>query len=212
MRWSFKALIVVVMGLMALDLAIGQQPFQIPGIMGKGGAKNDPINLLHNASVKKELRMTDDQAGKVDDAVWKALAEVLNPEQLKRLRQIELQQMDYMAFADSKVQASLKMTDEQREDIATILKDAEKTAAELGGALFGGKGGGKGKGGGDKGGAPGGGGDKFQSFKDDIREKCTSTLTAPQKRLWLEMIGEEFKLENPVFDFGNKKGGGKKKG
>src|ERR1700733_12004267 len=106
MRWAFKAMVVVVLGLMALDLAVGQQVIQIPGMGGKGGIQFDPITLLRNAGVKKELRLTDDQTGKLDEAVWKALGEVLNPEQVKRLRQIELQQMDFLAFADPKVQTA----------------------------------------------------------------------------------------------------------
>jgi hypothetical protein len=199
------------LGLVAFDLAVGQQ-IQIPGMTGRGGARFDPITLLYNSSVKKELRMTDDQAGKVEDAVWKALAEVLNAEQLKRLRQIELQQMDYLAFANPKIQGALKMTDDQIEDIATIMKDAEKVIKEAEKAA---PGGGKdyrsiygGTREGDSVAAQGG--DKMQAIKEDIREKCTSTLTAPQKRLWLEMIGEEFKLEPAAFDFGKR--GGKKKG
>src|SRR6266487_1661330 len=94
-----------------VSLLGGQQPgggrFQVPGF------GNDPLSLLQNESVKKELHLTDDQSAKLPDAVLKALVNVLDAKQLKRLKEIELQQRGSAALADAGVQKDLKLSESQ---------------------------------------------------------------------------------------------------
>jgi hypothetical protein len=211
MRWSAKLLIVALIGLAALELVIGgssQAQFNFGGGKGKGGGNlfDNPVALLSNGAVKKELKLTDDQGPKVNDAIWKALADVLNEDQLKRLRQIDLQVREAAAFADPKVQTQLKLTDDQKDDIKTILADAEKAMGEAMKGAFG-----KGAGG------PGGVNplESLQAMRREQKDKCIAVLTTPQKRQWAEMIGEEFKLDMGGFGggaFGDPNKTKKKKG
>jgi hypothetical protein len=187
MRWYFKVMLAVLLGLVALDVAAGQQFLQIGGGfggMGKGGP--DPLALLRNNSVKKELRLTDAQAEKVNEAVWKALGEVLDADQLKRLKQIDLQQRDYRAFGDPMVQAALKLDAEQKANIQIILDDSDKEVAEQLKEL--------------KGGNFQGVREKILSIRKETKERCQGVLKAAQKRAWQEMIGDEFKIEVPKID------------
>jgi hypothetical protein len=167
---------------------------------GKGGNTN-PVTLINREDVKKELKLTDEQLAKVPDALWKAIGEVLTPDQTKRLRQIVLQQRGAAAFTDPKVQTALKLNDDQKDAIKSAIETQTKEMKEL----FAGGGFGKGKGKG------GGAFDKIQEIQKATMEKITGVLTARQKTQWNEMIGEEFKLQ-PFGGFGKGKGGfGKKK-
>src|SRR4051812_35867085 len=88
------------LGLVCVGLTAAQQETQKKrgggfggfgfGGFGGGGAQS-ALTLIQNEQVKKELDITEEQLEKVPDAVHKALADVLNEKQLKRLRQIELQ-------------------------------------------------------------------------------------------------------------------------
>ena len=203
MRWHFKVMLAVAFGFIGLNLAWGQLPLQLGNLGGLTGkdAKTDPLTLLRNTSVKKELRLTDDQAGKVDDAVWDALSKVLDQEQLKRLKQIDLQQRDYFAFGDPSLQATLKLTKDQKENIKIILADADR---ELKGVMDSIKGAFTGGLAGLKGGFQGIG-DRVTSIRKETRERCTEVLTSDQKRMWEELVGDDFKIELPKIDLGNTK-------
>jgi hypothetical protein len=193
MRWQIKILIVVALGFAALDVAQSQVQPPGGGGFGKGGGGTKNVQtLLEMKAVKDELKLTDDQAKKVDEAVWKSLATVLDAEQFKRLHQIDLQLKDYHAFADAHVQTELKMTVEQKANVKTILEDADKERADVLKELGGGKGGkGKGKGGG------GANNEKLKTIDTEAKERVTSVLTKEQKRAYNEMVGEKFEM--PAF-------------
>lgn len=165
------------------------------GQIGVGqGVRNDPLQLLNNASVKKELELTDEQAAALPDAVLKALSGVLSEKQLKRFKQIELQQRREGAFLDAKVQESLKLNDTQKNDIKTIVEDSRKEMREL----FTGGGFGKGS------------NEKLDNLRKETLEKINGVLSSDQKKTWREMSGDAFKMERPTFgNFGG--GDGKKK-
>jgi hypothetical protein len=192
-RWMFMvAAFAVTLGLVGLAEA------QRQGGMGAGaGARVDPISLLNNASVKKELDVTDEEMEKLPDAIRKALAEVLNPKQMKRLRQIELQQRGIQAFTDKTVAVDLKLTDDQQTAIKTVVADSTKEMREA----FGGAGGG-GKGGDFKERA-----EKIANMRKESLEKAQDVLSSDQKKMWTVMIGEPFKMETGFGggNFGKKK-------
>jgi hypothetical protein len=198
-----------VIGLVTVGLVTGQQEQQQPkkkfgggfgfgGFGGKGGTAISTLTLLNNEQVQKELEVTPEQLEKVPDAVQKALAEVLNEKQAKRLRQIDLQVRGVNAFNDSKVQSQLKITDEQKENIKTIITESGKERQEIfkeaqGGNFEGMQ-------------------EKMTALTKETQEKVQGVLTADQRKQWRQMIGDEFKLENPGFGgFGGGKGFGKKK-
>lgn len=166
------------------------------GGFGGGGNRNDPLTLLNNPSVKKELDITDEQGKAIPDAVMKALSGVLNEKQYARFKQIELQQRGTAAFSDEKVQSALKMTSAQKDNIKTILEDSRKEMREA----F--QGGGKGS------------FEKLDNLRKETTEKVQGVLTSDQKKAWRDMTGETFKIERQGFGgggFGRKGGDNTKK-
>src|SRR3954471_12878753 len=60
----------------------------------------------------------------VNEETLKAGGEVLKPEQLTRLKQIELQRAGFMAYTRPEVQTALKLNDEQKEKVKTVTDEA----------------------------------------------------------------------------------------
>ena len=161
---------------------------------GAGGGLAQPITLLTNASVKKEIEVTDEEMEKLPAAIQKALAEVLTPKQYKRLRQIELQQRGIQAFTDKTVVTELKLTTDQETAIKTVVADSAKDMKEA----FGG--GGKGTDFKER-------AEKIANMRKASLEKAQDVLSADQKKMWTVMIGEPFKMETGFGggNFGKKK-------
>jgi len=168
---------------------LAQQPFG--GRFGGGGAGSDPLALLRNDQVRKELDLTDEQVEQLPDAVMKALKGVLNDKQVARLKEIQLQQRGSQAFKDKQIQSALKMTDEQVQSVSTILDDAGKELREM---FKGGRGGFNKE-----------SQEKMQNLRKETTEKVQGVLTSDQRKAYKQMLGEEFKMETPMFRFGNKK-------
>ena len=177
--------------LMAVALVDGQQPQPKGGGGGFGAFApapgTAPLTLLNNKDVKKELDLTDEQLAKLPDEVLVAISKVLNEKQLKRFKQIELQQRGNRAFADSAVQTALKINDEQKKNIASILEDANKDLAEaapkFGG--FGGKGGGGGFGKGNN--------EKIDKINAEAKDKILTVLTKQQRKEWARDLSAELR-------------------
>ncbi len=138
------------------------------------------------------------------------ISKILSEKQFKRFKQLYLQKKENNAFKDTTVQKELKMTDEQKKNVASILADEAKEIADLAPkAGAGGKGKGKGGfGGGGFGADP----EKVKSIHKDSKEKIYTVLTKDQRKSWREMIGEEFTFTAPAFGgFGGGGGFGKGK-
>ena len=182
------------LGLVTVGLVTGQQQpqkkggFQF-GQFGGGGGAGGTLALINREDVKKELDITPEQLEKVPDAIQKALAAVLNDKQYKRLTQIDLQQRGANAFTDAKVQKELKISDEQTENIKTILQESRKEMQEM----F------------KDGGFGAGGQEKIATLNKETKEKVQGVLTADQRKQYKQMLGEEFKMENKGFGGFNKK-------
>ncbi len=168
------------------------------GGFGRGGfGPTNPYDLLTRSDVKKELDVTEDQMEKLPDEVMVAISKVLSEKQFKRFRQLDLQKKQNTAFKVGYVQKELKMTDEQKKNILTIITDESKEIAELmpkGGGF--GKGGGGGKGGGKE------TAEKIETVRKDAKEKIYTVLTKDQRKAWRELIGEEFKFTQQGFGGG----------
>jgi hypothetical protein len=154
---------------------------------GGDGGPASILALLQNKSVQKELNIDDADVGKVPDAVLKALESVLKPEQVKRLKEISLQQRGARALADPKIQTALKITDDQKEKIKTIQEDARKEIAALNPRGNGGAGGG---GRGNR-----GGGEARQKLNAETMKKLVEVLSPDQRKTWTAMVGEPFELK-----------------
>lgn len=195
--------------------ALAQPPGGGRGFGGFGGMRG---GLISNKSVQKELKLTDEQVKKAEEAIKavndkhpfnrqeleslsdeerrakfqerakvvgeetnKALTSILQPEQLKRYHQIQLQQRGVQAFEDSEVQKKLALTDDQKDKIKTIAEDLRKEMREI----F----------------QPGGGGNRQEAFQKmrtlskEALENTAAVLNDTQKKTWKEMTGEPFEIK-----------------
>ena len=176
--------------ILGATLASGQQPFGGRFGGGAGGAGGaDPLALLRNEQVRRELDVTDEQVEQLPDAVSKALKGVLNEKQVQRLRQIELQQRGPQAFQDKQVQQQLKLNEDQVQNITNILTDQRREMEEM-----------------FKGGIRGGFNKeafgKMATMRKETNEKVMGVLTSDQRKAYKQMLGEEFKLERQRFGGG----------
>jgi hypothetical protein len=159
---------------------------------GFGGIPKDPYLLLQRSDVKKELDLSEDQTDKLPSVVMKAIKEVLNDKQIKRLHQIELQVADTQAFVKNEsLRKELKITDSQTKNIEEVLADTRKEVEEM---MKEAKSGGNFK----------GMMEKITGINKEAKEKVMGVLTADQKKAYKQLIGEEFKFEKG-FNFGKKK-------
>jgi Spy/CpxP family protein refolding chaperone len=209
--------VVLVVGVVAL-LAIpasSQQRQRGRGGFGAGPGALGPAMLLASEDVRKDLKVTDEQAEKLKDIQQQmgakgkeafaevqkldeserqekrleifrklneestqAVAKILTPDQMKRLKQIQLQQQGAQALADPEVQKKLNLTDEQKEKVKTITEDSRKEMREITQAAQG-----------DFQGVR----EKMQSLRKETNEKVMAVLTDEQKKSWKDMNGEPFK-------------------
>ena len=153
-----------------------------------GGGQQSPLNLLNRAEVKKELDLTDEQVEKLPAEVLLAISKVLNEKQYKRFKQIELQQRGNNAFKDTAVQKQLKVTEDQAKNIGSLLEDSAKESAELRKSIKRGDGAEAFK----------GIMEKQENIRKETRDKIFTVLTKDQRSAWRELIGEEFKLQQPT--------------
>jgi hypothetical protein len=128
---------------------------------------------------------------KFDDETRKAAAEVLKPEQAKRLKQIERQMAGVVyAFLDEEVAKEMKLTDEQKGKIKGIITDLQKEITKLARENLGEK-------------VYFGGLDNLkkivayqkaaQTLQTAARDNIVDeVLTADQRKAWKELIGEPF--------------------
>jgi Spy/CpxP family protein refolding chaperone len=135
-------------------------------------AKLQDLNQDERREKSAELRKTESAE------TTKALAEVLKPEQMKRLHQIELQQEGVVAFADPEVAKKLKLSDEQKSKLKTIADDSRKEMTDLFGQ---------------------GQGQEARTKMAEIRkaanEKAVGVLNDDQKKEWKEMTGAPFEVK-----------------
>lgn len=163
------------------------------------------LGLLHQKSVRGELRLSPEQIKKVEDftLLWrKALRELLDlpvgerpkkeaelaqqviaflsktleAKQVMRLTQIYLQIFGILAIQyDPAVSKALRLTEEQRKRLTEVSEHTEKTMAEIGGMR-----------------------DveemrqKFAALRKEQQEKVWDTLTMEQKQEWKKLTGEPF--------------------
>jgi Spy/CpxP family protein refolding chaperone len=128
---------------------------------------------------------------KVNDETSKELASILTPDQMKRFKQIELQQRGVGGLLEEDVEKALKLTDDQKDKIKTINEDAQKERRSLFQAARQGGGGG------------GGGfaevGKKMAALNKESMDKAMAVLTPEQVTTYKEMTGTPFDVK---FEFG----------
>jgi hypothetical protein len=123
-----------------------------------------------------------------------AVTEVLNPDQVKRLKQIELQRTGADAYVRSEVQTALKLTAEQKDKVKVIVDESNKQMQELRGA--GGQG--RQRGQGNRGGGFGANQEKINALRKETADKFVAVLTDDQKKEWKGLTGAEFTMPAPT--------------
>lgn len=214
-RGAVAAVLVAGLG----GLAVLAQP---PG-SGRGfGFGGGPAQLINSKTVQKELKVTEEQAGKLKEwarefgakqrekmqglfqggnfdrekfaevmaeqtkEAYKEIAAVLKEDQVKRLKQIEVQVAGARAFALPHVKEALKISDEQAEKIQDIGRSSFKEIAELR----------------EEFGLKGFGGPKLEPDKQkeydkklaaitkDVMDKTMAALSDEQKKAYKDLTGE----------------------
>jgi Spy/CpxP family protein refolding chaperone len=165
------------------------------------------VMLLRQKSVQDELKITSEQGQKIHafaDKQWKRvqamkslsegertrgfeamakanqqfLKSTLSAEQCKRLNQIAMQMAGLLWVMRSDVASELNLTDEQKQKIRELHRDAHKEAQE---ALRS-----------DNGTVEA---EKFRDMRQANRKRLMSVLTDEQKTKWKEMAGAPFRGE-----------------
>ena len=112
------------------------------------------------------------------------LEEVLLPEQMERLEQIEVQQMRAGALMNERVATELKLTAKQKEDLAKKAEEAREEVISKMRELF-------------QGGDRENMREKMEEAQKDMETKLVSVLTSEQKKAFEDMKGEPFEMPAP---------------
>jgi small-conductance mechanosensitive channel len=150
-----------------------------------------------------------------------ALMKDLTADQTKRISQIERQILGMRVYSNEKVQAELKLSDGQKEQIKTIVNDYNKESGEITGGGRGGAGGtpGGGRGTPGAGGAPGGGRGtpgaggapgggfggfgrqvspenqkKLDALREEAMEKIEKQMNDEQRKAFKDVLGVKFDM------------------
>ncbi len=108
----------------------------------------------------------------------KKVAEVIEPDQYKRLKQISWQVLGPFAFRDPAIVSGLNMTVEEQEKSDKIRREGRDEMGQLFEKV--------------KGNFDGETIEKFSKISDATRDKIVAILTSEQKAKWQEMLGPEF--------------------
>lgn len=193
-----------------------------PGRGGPGGRRGGGggLGMLRMPQVQKELGLTQAQIKKLEalpraggrgqnlqnmtDAQrrkWfedrrkqrdRQIASVLNPKQLARYRQLELQRSGYRALAQKEVADRLKLTSAQRRRVQKTLDSDRAAMRKIGESMRGGS-------------AGGGGFERFRKQRAATDSALKGILTAGQRAQFAAMLGKPFKF--PEFGRGGRGGG-----
>jgi Spy/CpxP family protein refolding chaperone len=199
-KWGVVVVVAVAVVAMTAPAARAQRG-------GGGGFGMGPAFLLGQESVQKDLKLSDDQIAKVKDfeqkrrealsglrdlsqeerqkkmeeqnkADHKAIAEILKPEQVKRLKQIAWQLQGPQALANEEVSTALGLSADQKDKLKKIGDDMRTQMRELFQA---------------------GGGEEARKKMEELRkntsDKMMEVLTPEQKTKLKELTGEPFKGE-----------------
>jgi Spy/CpxP family protein refolding chaperone len=209
-----RAALVVLVATAPVILA---QPQRGAGRFG-GGFGGPGLMLLVQKAVQDELKLTEEQTKKITELIdkqresfaelrkldgderrkkveersketLKALNDILNSGQQKRMKQLSLQAQGLLAVGQSEVATALKIDDEQKKKIQGILEDSGK---EMRGLFQGG----------DREEAR----KKMAELRKTTNEKITGILSDDQKKAWKELLGEPFQGE--LRPFGGRRPGG----
>jgi len=180
----------------------------------RGGFGGSTIVLLTQKSVQDELKLSGEQVQKIKElsdkqresfrgprdedarkkreearqATEKAVTEILKPDQLKRVKQISLQQQGGRALSNPEIAAALKLSNEQKDKIKSIQDETRTARGQRG----------------QRGQRSEEERKKQQEARKAANEKLMEVLTSAQKTKWKELTGEPFTGEISRRQFGGR--------
>jgi hypothetical protein len=137
----------------------------------------DLVAKLRDRNLSQEDRA--EARKQMTEATQKIAADVLKPEQLKRLKEIQLQQAGIGAFNRADSQKALNLTDKQKDELKTIADDLRKQSAEI-----------RQNAGTNRQEAR----EKTQALTKDKMEAALKVLTDDQKKTWKDLLGASFEM------------------
>jgi hypothetical protein len=166
------------------ELSLSEQQIEkVKEVVKKVQAKHQSERArLQDLSQAERRDKMAELAKTVNEEIVKDLGDTLKPEQVKRLKEIELQQRGPQAFMDADVIAALKLDDAQKDKIKSVVSDY--TAERRGLRPMG-----------------GGGGGNFEQIRQKMAKmskeymsKISQILSEEQKKTWHDMTGKQFEL------------------
>lgn len=146
---------------------------------------------------REAMQKVMEEMRKANDEVKATVEKALTADQVKRVKQIDVQAMGMRAFTNEDVAKALKITDDQKEKLKGVAEEYGKESADLR-QEYGIRGFGGGGGGGGGGGTPPSPEKmaeyqkKNKALTDETMEKVMKAMTDDQKKAWKEMTGEPF--------------------
>ncbi len=137
----------------------------------------EEFGKLRDLEGEERATKTRELMAKQGEETYAALEKAWKPEQVKRLKQIGVQQQGIRAFNSPAVDKVLKLKDEQKEKISAMVTELNEEMQGLRG---------------------GGGGDfqemmkKMQTMNKEFTAKAVAVLSDDQKKEWKELTGEPF--------------------
>jgi len=152
------------------------------------------LERIRELKGKERFEKTRELVRSTSGEVRGAVKGILTEPQLKRLRQIELQQQGVLAFGNPRIQKELKLSEKQRKEIRHI---AEEGMNEAGQAWREAKG--------DREAAA----KKLREVRHHNLDKTMKVLNADQRNHYKEMVGSPFRVRYEGGPGGRRPGGGK---
>jgi ribosome recycling factor len=141
----------------------------------------DDLAKLREQDTPREERQAINK--KLTEATTKAVADLVKPEQMTRVKQIQLQVQGLNAFNNPEVQKAVNLTDDQKEDIKKVNDEAGQKVRELFQDAQGDQ-------------------DKIREMRTKITamtkenmEKVTKSLKPEQQKALKELLGAPFELK-----------------
>jgi hypothetical protein len=138
------------------------------------------LDSLKDAGPEREKKLNEHRTN-AREKLAKQLKEVLQPEQLNRLRQVTLQQEGSFALGRDDVRKELKITQEQLKQFMAITQELQRQVEPLVKQA-------------QSGGNPVEIRPKIEQLRKDHAKKLEAVLTDAQKKQWKELLGPPFEL------------------
>jgi hypothetical protein len=140
------------------------------------------LDSLEKSGPEREKKLNEHRKN-AHQKLAKLLTETLNADQLKRLRQIELQHERAFVLNRADLVKELKITDQQRQQLATLTQEMQNKIQPLVKEA-------------QSGGDPEEIRPKIFKIRDEYVKKLEGVLTDEQQKQWKDMLGKPLELED----------------